>query len=194
MKKSTIIWIIVGAVVVLWAISGYNGLVNLDESTSKAWSNVETQYQRRNDLIPNLVNIVKGYAKHEENTFKEVTEARASATSVKIDPSNITPEQLKQFQQAQGDVTNALSKLMMTVERYPELKANENFKELQAQLEGTENRIGEARRKFNDEVQQYNVKVRRFPTNIVAMIFGFQTKANFQAEEGSEKAPTVKFD
>lgn len=181
------------AIVVLWAISCYNGLVQKEEVVLKAWSNVETQYQRRSDLIPNLVNIVKGYAAHETNTFKEVVEARAKATSIQIDPSNITPEQLKEFQQAQSQVGSALGRLLAVSENYPELKANENFKELQAQLEGTENRIQKSRSDFNEEVQTYNVAVRKFPGNIVAMIAGFNTKANFTADEGAQNAPKVQF-
>ena len=193
MKKSTIIIIVVAAVLVLSGISGYNKLVVQDEAVSKAWSNVETQYQRRADLIPNLVNTVKGYAEHEENTFKEVVEARAKATSITIDPTNITPEQLQEFQAAQSEVSSALGKLIAVSENYPELKANENFMELQTQLEGTENRIQKSRTEFNDAVQTYNVSVRQFPASIIAGICGFTTKANFKAEEGSEKAPEVKF-
>lgn len=181
------------AVVVLWAISCYNGLVQKEEVVSKAWSNVETQYQRRSDLIPNLVNIVKGYAAHESNTFKEVVEARSKATSIQIDPSNITPEQLKEYQQAQAQVGSALGRLLAVSENYPELKANEQFKELQAQLEGTENRIQKSRSEFNEEVQTYNVTVRKFPGNIVAMIAGFNPKANFTADEGAQNAPKVQF-
>ena len=193
MKKKNVILLVVAAVVVLWGISSYNGFVNKEETVSKAWSNVETQYQRRADLIPNLVNTVKGYAQHEENTFKEVVEARAKATSIQIDPSNITPEQLQKFQQAQGEIGATLGKLIAVSENYPELKANENFKELQAQLEGTENRIQKSRKEYNDAVQDYNVGVRRFPGNLVANIFGFETKVNFKAEEGTEKAPNVQF-
>ncbi|MDO4823308.1 MAG: LemA family protein [Bacteroidales bacterium] len=193
MKKSTIVLIVVAVVAVLWGISVYNGLVNKDEGVSQAWANVETQYQRRADLIPNLVNTVKGYAQHEENTFKEVVEARAKATSINIDPTNMTEEDLQKFQQAQSEVGSALGKLIAVAENYPELKANENFMELQTQLEGTENRIQKSRSEFNEVVKDYNVAVRRFPGNIVAGIAGFSTKANFKAEEGSEKAPEVQF-
>lgn len=193
MKKGTIVLIAAVAIVALWGIGQYNGLVSQDETVSKAWSNVEAQYQRRADLIPNLVNTVKGYAEHEENTFKEVVEARAKATSIQIDPSNITPEQLQEFQKAQGEIGSALGKLIAVSENYPELKANENFMELQTQLEGTENRIQRSRTEYNDAVQSYNVKVRRFPVNIIAGICGFSTKANFKAEEGADKAPEVKF-
>ncbi len=193
MKKSTIALIVVAAVVVLWGISVYNGLVNKDEVVSQAWSNVETQYQRRADLIPNLVNTVKGYAQHEESTFREITEARTRATSINIDPTNMTEEDLLKFQQAQSEVGSALGRLIAVAENYPELKANENFMELQTQLEGTENRIQKSRTEFNEAVKAYNVGVRRFPGNIIAGIAGFVTKANFKAEEGSEKAPSVEF-
>lgn len=193
MKKSTIALIIVAVIAVVWGISVYNGLVSKDEGVSKAWANVETQYQRRADLIPNLVNTVKGYAQHEENTFKEITEARAKVSSIQIDPTNLTEEELQRFQAAQGEITSALGKLIAVAENYPELKANENFQELQTQLEGTENRIQKSRAEFNEVVQEYNVAVRRFPANIVAGIGGFDKKANFKADEGSEKAPEVQF-
>lgn len=193
MKKSTLVLVAVAVVAVLWGMSAYNGLVEQDESVSKAWSDVESQYQRRADLIPNLVNTVKGYAEHEENTFREITEARAKATSIQLDPTNLTPEQLKEFQEAQNEVGGALGKLIAVAENYPELKANENFRELQTQLEGTENRIQKSRSDFNEAVQAYNVAVRRFPKNILANIFGFAQKANFKADEGAEKAPTVEF-
>lgn len=193
MKKSTIALIIVAVIAVVWGISVYNGLVSKDEGVSKAWANVETQYQRRADLIPNLVNTVKGYAQHEENTFKEITEARAKVSSIQIDPTNLTEEELQRFQAAQGEITSALGKLIAVAENYPELKANESFQELQTQLEGTENRIQKSRAEFNEVVQEYNVAVRRFPANIVAGIGGFDKKANFKADEGSEKAPEVQF-
>ncbi|MCQ2112919.1 MAG: LemA family protein [Bacteroidaceae bacterium] len=193
MKKSTIALIIVAVIAIVWGISVYNGLVSKDEGVSKAWANVETQYQRRADLIPNLVNTVKGYAQHEENTFKEITEARAKVSSIQIDPTNLTEEELQRFQAAQGEITSALGKLIAVAENYPELKANESFQELQTQLEGTENRIQKSRAEFNEVVQEYNVAVRRFPANIVAGIGGFDKKANFKADEGSEKAPEVQF-
>lgn len=193
MKKSTLVLVAVAVVAVLWGMSAYNGLVEQDESVSKAWSDVESQYQRRADLIPNLVNTVKGYAEHEENTFREITEARAKATSIQLDPTNLTPEQLKEFQEAQNEVGGALGKLIAVAENYPELKANENFRELQTQLEGTENRIQKSRSDFNEAVQAYNVAVRRFPKNILANIFGFAQKSNFKADEGAEKAPKVEF-
>ncbi len=180
--------------VISWYFSTKNSLVSVDESVSTAWSNVENQYQRRADLIPNLVETVKGYAKHEENTFKEVVEARAKATQITVDPTNMTPEKMKEFQAAQGELGSALGRLIAVSENYPELKANENFKDLQAQLEGTENRINEARRQFNQAVQDYNLKVRQFPSSIVANMAGFTTKTKFEAEAGSEKAPKVSFE
>lgn len=180
--------------VISWYFSTKNSLVSVDESVSTAWSNVGNQYKRRADLIPNLVETVKGYAKHEENTFKEVVEARAKATQITVDPTNMTPEKMKEFQAAQGELGSALGRLIAVSENYPELKANENFKDLQAQLEGTENRINESRRKFNEAVQDYNLKVRQFPSSIVASIAGFTTKAKFEAEAGSEKAPKVSFE
>lgn len=192
-SKSTMIFIGVIVVIVLWAISGYNSLVNMDEGVTNKWSNVETQYQRRADLIPNLVNTVKGYAKHESQTLEAVMQARSQATQVKIDPSNCTPEQLAAYQKAQGDVTSALGKLLAITENYPDLKANQNFLELQSQLEGTENRITVARKDFNDAANVYNAAIRRFPKNILAGIFGFEKHAYFEAEAGAEKAPKVEF-
>lgn len=192
-SKSTMIFIGVIVVIVLWAISGYNSLVNMDEGVTNKWSNVETQYQRRADLIPNLVNTVKGYAKHEQQTLEAVMQARSQATQVKIDPSNCTPEQLAAYQKAQGDVTSALGKLLAITENYPDLKANQNFLELQSQLEGTENRITVARKDFNDAANVYNAAIRRFPKNILAGIFGFEKHAYFEAEAGAEKAPKVEF-
>lgn len=197
MSKGLIALIVIAVIVlglVGWYFSTKNGLVRADESVSTAWSNVETQYQRRADLIPNLVSTVKGYAKHEENTFKEVVEARAKATQITVDPSNLTPENLKKYQAAQGELSAALGKLIAVQENYPDLKANENFIELQAQLEGTENRINESRRNYNEAVQTYNLKVRSFPSSIVAGIAGFNTKTKFEAESGAEKAPKVSFD
>ncbi|MCR4995109.1 MAG: LemA family protein [Bacteroidales bacterium] len=171
----------------------YNKLVEQEEIVAQKWADVETQYQRRADLIPNLVNTVKGYAAHESETLQAVIEARSKATQITIDPSNITPEQLAEFQAAQGEVSQALGRLLAVSENYPELKANEQFSELQAQLEGTENRIAESRRLFNEAVLQYNVSVRKFPNNIWAMIFGFEKKTPFAAEAGAEKAPEVQF-
>lgn len=194
LSKSAIAIIAVIIIVLLWGISGYNSLVSQDETVSTAWSNVEAQYQRRSDLIPNLVSTVKGYAKHEQSTFQSVVEARAKATQITIDPSNITPEKLQEFQKAQSGVSSALGRLIAVSENYPELKASQNFSELQAQLEGTENRINESRRLYNEAVQAYNRKVRRFPGNILAGLFGFQQKTKFEAEAGAEKAPKVSFD
>ena len=193
MKKgcSGLIVLVLGALIVLalWAIPKYNGLVKSQESVETAWGNVESSYQRRADLIPNLVETVKGYAKHEQETFEKVTEARSNATSIKIDPSKLTPEELQKYQAAQGDVTNALSRLIAISENYPDLKANENFKDLQQQLEGTENRINKARNDFNEVAKEYNTKRRTFPTNIIAGLFGFGDKPYFQAQEGADKAP-----
>ena len=193
MKKSTIIIIAVAVLAVVWGITGYNGLVSMDEGVQTKWADVETQYQRRADLIPNLVNSVKGYAAHESETLQAVVEARAKATSVNIAPSNMSAEQIANFQKAQDGVSSALSRLLVTVEKYPDLKANENFKELQAQLEGTENRISVARRDYNEAAREYNTTLRSFPKNILAGMFGFEKKAYFEAQEGSEQAPTVQF-
>ena len=193
MKKSTIIIIVEAILAVVWGISGYNGLVSMDEGVQTKWADVETQYQRRADLIPNLVNTVKGYAAHESETLQAVVEARAKATSMNIDPSNMSAEQIANFQKAQDGVSSALGRLLVTVEKYPDLKANENFKELQAQLEGTENRISVARRDYNEAARKYNTTLRSFPKNILAGMFGFEKKAYFEAQEGSEQAPTVQF-
>lgn len=192
-NKGLIITIVVIALVAIWGISSYNGLVSMDENVSNQWANVETQYQRRSDLIPNLVNTVKGYAKHESETLESVMAARSQATQVKIDPSNCTPQQLATYQKAQGDVTTALGKLLAITENYPDLKANQNFLELQSQLEGTENRINVARKDFNDTAKKYNTSLRRFPRNIIASMFGFEKRNYFEAEAGAEKAPKVEF-
>lgn len=192
-NKGLIITIVVIALVALWGISSYNGLVSMDENVSNSWANVETQYQRRSDLIPNLVNTVKGYAKHESQTLEAVMAARSQATQVKIDPSNCTPQQLAAYQKAQGNVTTALGKLLAITENYPDLKANQNFLELQSQLEGTENRINVARKDFNDSAKEYNTSLRRFPRNIIASMFGFEKRNYFEAEAGAEKAPKVEF-
>jgi len=193
MKKSSIILIAVLAVLALWCIGAYNTLVQLDENVTAAWGNVETQYQRRADLIPNLVEVVKGYAKHEQGTLTAVIEARSKATSVTIDPSNITPEELAKFQEAQQGVTSALGKLLAVAEAYPDLKADTHFSELQAQLEGTENRIAESRRVFNETAKEYNRKLRTFPNNILGGIFGLSTRSYFESEYGANKAPKVEF-
>lgn len=172
---------------------GYNTMTEKEEAVNKAWSNVENQYQRRSDLIPNLVNTVKGYAQHEQSTLTAVLEARSKATQITVNADDLTPEKLKEYQAAQGQVTSALGKLLAITEAYPDLKANENFKELQAQLEGTENRISVERRNFNEIVGDYNTYIRKFPQNIVASIFGFEKRAYFEAEAGSEQAPKVEF-
>ena len=187
------IWIGVVAVVAIFFYATYNGFVNREEGLKSAWSNVETQYQRRADLIPNLVNTVKGYAAHETQTLNEVTEARARATSINLSADDLTPERLAQFQRAQAEVRSALGRLIAVPESYPDLKANQNFLELQAQLEGTENRIAVARKDFNAAAQQYNVSVRRFPANLVARMFGFGQKPYFESAEGAAAAPQVTF-
>lgn len=188
-----VITIAIVAVVLIWGVSGYNGLVSMDEGVQNKWADVETQYQRRADLIPNLVNTVKGYAAHEKETLEGVVKARSEATSVKVDPENMTAEQMAQYQKAQNGVSSALSKLLLVVEKYPDLKANQNFLELQSQLEGTENRITVARRDFNGAAKEYNTAIRKFPKNILAGMFGFEKKAYFEAQEGAEKAPEVQF-
>ncbi len=193
MKKSIIITLAIVAILVIWAISAYNSLVTMEENVTGQWANVETQYQRRADLIPNLVNTVKGYASHEKETLEGVVEARSKATQIKVDANGLTQEKLAAYQKAQGDVTSALGKLLAISERYPDLKANQNFLELQAQLEGTENRINVARKNFNDAAQKYNTTIRSFPKNIFASSFGFDKKAYFEAEQGAEKAPKVEF-
>lgn len=193
MKKSTIGLIVVIGAIAIWLISSYNGMVKMDEEVSAAWSNVENQYQRRADLIPNLVNVVKGYASHEKETFEAVVSARSKATQVTVDPENLTPEKLQEYQKAQGEVGATLGRLLAITESYPELKANENFKELQAQLEGTENRISVERRNFNEIARTYNSAIRSFPRSIIAGMFGFEKRPYFEAEEGANKAPEVKF-
>lgn len=194
MKKVTIIILVaVVAIIAFWAISGYNSLVSMDENVSNQWANVETQYQRRADLIPNLVNTVKGYAAHEKETLEGVIAARSQATQIKVDPTDLTPEKLAEYQKAQGQLATALGKLLAITENYPDLKANQNFLELQAQLEGTENRINVARKNFNDAAKAYNTAIRRFPKNILAGMFGFDKRAYFEAAEGAEQAPQVQF-
>ena len=193
MKKSTIIILAVVAIVAIWGITGYNGMVKADEAVSTAWSNVENQYQRRADLIPNLVNTVKGYAAHEKETLDAVISARTRATQVTVDADNLTPEKLQEFQKAQGEVGSALGRLLAITEAYPELKANQNFLELQAQLEGTENRISVERRNFNDAAKSYNTSIRTFPRNLLAGLLGFEKRPYFETQEGAEKAPEVQF-
>ncbi len=193
MKNKGFILIIVLLGCILYGVSVYNTLVNRDEDVKTAWGQVENQYQRRIDLIPNLVNTVKGYAAHERETLESVIEARAKATQMKIDPSNLNAASLEQFQKVQGALSSALSKLMVVVEKYPDLKANQNFLTLQAQLEGTENRIAYERKRFNDKAKGYNTYRRRFPNNMFAGIFGFESKDYFQAETGADKAVKVEF-
>ena len=193
LSKNTLIIGAVVAVIALWAISAYNGMVKEEESATTAWAKVQSAYQRRADLIPNLVEVVKGYASHEKETLEGVINARAKATSITVVPENLTPEKLKEFQAAQGELSQALGRLMVVQEQYPELKANENFKDLQVQLEGTENRINEERNKFNDAVQTYNLKIRKFPNSLLSGIFGFDKMAKFEADAEAQKAPDVKF-
>ena len=193
MKRNTIIIIAAIVAIVGYCMSSYNTLVGQDEAVGTAWSNVENQYQRRVDLIPNLVNTVKGYASHEKETFEAVASARAKATQTTVDIDDLTPEKIAAYQKAQGELGSALVRLLAITENYPELKANENFKELQAQLEGTENRISTERHKFNEVAKTYNTSIRRFPKNIIASMFGFEKRPYFEAQEGAEKAPEVKF-
>lgn len=193
MNRNILIFVGVIAMVLLFGGCGYNSMVKLDEKVSEQWAQVENVYQRRSDLIPNLVNTVKGYANFEKDVLLGVTEARSKATSVNVDASKLSPESIQKFQAAQGQLTSALSKLLVVVEKYPDLKANQNFLELQAQLEGTENRISVERNKFNTVTQEYNTKIRTFPNNITAGMFGFSKKGYFEAEKGAEKAPEVKF-
>ncbi len=194
-KNSMILLAVVGVLVltIFWGVSKYNGLVNKEETVNGQWANVENQYQRRSDLIPNLVATVKGYATHESETLEGVVAARAKATQVTIDPANMTPEKLQQFQAAQGELSSALGKLLMITENYPDLKANQNFLELQSQLEGTENRISTERGRFNEVSKEFNASIRQFPTNIIAALGGFEKRVYFEAQEGSEKAPAVQF-
>ena len=196
MKKTTVILLSVVAIVAiiaLWIVKGYNNMVVADEQVSKDWAQVENQYQRRADLIPNLVATVKGYAEHEQSTLDAVVVARAKATSITIDANNLTAEQLEIFQASQSQLSNTLGKLLAISENYPDLKANTNFLELQSQLEGTENRITVARNTFNTSAQSFNAYIRRFPNNIIASMFGFEKKAYFQAAEGTDTAPVVEF-
>jgi LemA protein len=196
MKKmnKTLIAVVAAVVVIgFWMSNSYNSMVREQETVTTALANLQSAYQRRADLIPNLVETVKGYAAHEKETFEAVTNARAKATSINVDLANMTPEKIKQFQEAQGELSTALGRLLRVQENYPELKANENFRDLQVQLEGTENRINEARNTYNQVVQQYNVAVRSFPKNVLAGMFGFSQMQKFEAETGAEKAPQVKF-
>ena len=196
MAGRTSLFVILGIIVILlfWGCSGYNGLVGQDENVKKVWNDVQTQYQRRADLIQNLVNTVKGEANFERGTLEAVVNARARATSMQISPENLTPENIQQFQQAQAQLSGSLSRLLVTVEQYPNLRANDAFRNLQVELAGTENRIATARRDFNAAVQEYNVRVRRFPTNIFASIMGFRPRDGFTADPGSQNAPRVDFE
>ncbi|KYG83647.1 LemA family protein [Roseivirga echinicomitans] len=197
MKTKWIVLIVVALVVIIGYSTfkgSYNGMVQREESISGAWAQVENQYQRRSDLIPNLVNTVKGYADFEQETLTGVIEARAKATSVSINPENLSPDAIAQFEQAQQGVSSALSRLLVTVERYPDLKASTQFSQLQVQLEGTENRISVERRNFNTAVQGYNTFIKTFPKNIIAGMFGFENKGYFEANPGSDVAPEVTFD
>jgi LemA protein len=196
MKKTLIIVGVIVLVVIImfsWVSGKYNGLVTREEGTKQAWAQVQNVYQRRSDLIPNLVETVKGYANFEKSTLTDVVNARAKATQITVDPTKLTPDQIQKFQGAQDGLSSSLGRLMVVMEKYPDLKANQNFLDLQAQLEGTENRIAVERRNFNEVVQDYNVNVRSFPSNIFAGMFGFQQKGYFQAEAGAEKAVKVKF-
>lgn len=195
MKNKTLLIVLgVIAVVVVWAVSAYNGLVSKQEGVSEAWANVETVYQRRADLIPNLVNTVKGYAAHESSTLEQVTQARANATSLTLDPETATPEQMASWLKAQNEVGSALGRLIAIAESYPDLKANTNFLDLQKQLEGTENRISTERRKYNEKVREFNVAIRKFPKSLIASMFGFEKLSLFEAQEGAEVAPVVSFE
>lgn len=196
MKKGYIVLIVIAAIILiifLWFRGSYNGMVKMNEQVAAQWSNVENQYQRRLDLIPNLVNTVKGYASHEQKTLTDVVEARAKATQPRISFDNLDETTLRRINQTQGELSSALSRLLAISESYPDLKANQNFLELQAQLEGTENRIAVERRKFNDMVRQYNAYIRQFPKNLVAGMFGFTPKPYFEATAGAENAPKVEF-
>lgn len=195
-KPATIVLLVVVALLLflgMGACSSYNNMVGLQESVDQSWGEVETQYQRRADLIPNLVNTVKGYATHEAQTLEKVTQARANATSITLDVDDLTEENLAKYQKAQGELSSALKSLLAVTENYPDLKANKNFEDLQAQLEGTENRIATARGRYTEQVKEYNTTIRRFPANIFAGMFGFDKKPQFAAEEGASKAPTVDF-
>lgn len=193
MKSTTLIVVVVLALLSVYGCSSYNGLVSKDETVNGAWSKVQTQYQRRADLIPNLVNTVKGAADFEQETLTQVIQARANATGINLNASDLTPENIQKFQAAQDQLSGALSRLLVSVEKYPELKANQNFLDLQAQLEGTENRISVARNDFNDTVKTYNQSVRTFPTTLFASVFGFDKKGYFEGTEASQTAPTVAF-
>ena len=191
--KTLIVVVVIALALIALFVGPYNKMVNKEETCSQAWANVENVYQRRMDLITNLVKTVQGAADFEKKTLEAVVNARAKATSVQVDPSKLDEESIAKFQAAQGELNSALSRLLVTIERYPELKANQNFLELQSQLEGTENRIAVERNKYNETVQDYNTYIRKFPNNIVAGIFNFDKKGYFKAAEGADKAPEVEF-
>ncbi len=193
MKKGLLALLIIVGVLAFWAWRDYNGLVHMDENVKEKWAKVQSQYQRRADLIPNLVNTVKGAANFEQKTLTDVIEARAKATQMKVDANNLTPEKLQEFQASQGQLSQALGRLMMITENYPELKATEQFRDLSVQLEGTENRITTARNDFNESVKEYNTKARRFPLNLFASLFDMKAKPMFEADPSAQKAPTVQF-
>jgi len=193
-KSKGIVLVVVLALIALWGVKQYNKIVALEEGVESAWGQVENVYQRRADLIPNLVATVKGYAAHESQTLTDVINARARATQITVDPTDLDPEDVAKFQAAQSELSGALGRLLVSVEQYPDLKANQNFLDLQAQLEGTENRITVERKKFNDAAQAFNTKIRKFPVNLIASIGDFEKKGYFKAEEGSEKAPEVSFE
>ena len=196
MNKKTLTWIVVLgvlAIVIIWGVGRYNAIITAEENVNTAWSQVENQYQRRADLIPNLVETVKGYAAHESATFEDVIAARAKATQVVVDPTNATAEQIAAFQAAQGELSQALGRLMAISENYPDLKASQNFAALQSQLEGTENRITVARNNFNEMARQFNTMIRRFPTNLIANAMNVEKRPYFEANDGADKAPQVQF-
>ncbi len=200
MKRGCLIGSLIGGFVllivlgiVLWGTNVYNTMITNQEAVTSQWGNVETQYQRRADLIPNFVNTVKGAADFEQETLTRVIEARAKATQITLDPSNMTAENMQQFQAAQGEISSALSRLLVVIEKYPELKATQNFRDLQVELEGTENRISVERRKFNETAQTFNTYIKRFPQNFIAGMFGFTARPYFESMEGAEKAPEVRF-
>ncbi|HIZ87731.1 MAG TPA: LemA family protein [Candidatus Coprenecus pullistercoris] len=197
MKKGYVALIVIAALVLVlffWVKGAYNSMVRMDEGVSGAWAQVENVYQRRADLVPNLVATVKGYAEHEAGTLEAVVEARAKATQMTVDPSGLSEEQISEFMEAQDELGAAIGRLLVSVERYPDLKASQNFRDLQAQLEGTENRIAVERKNFNEAARNYNVTIRKFPNNILAGMFGFEKKGYFEASEGAEQAPVVSFE
>ena len=193
MTKKALITLSVAVVVVIWVVAAYNGIISAEENVASRWGNVQNVYQRRADLIPNLVSTVRGYAEHERTTLEDLTNVRARATQITVNADDLTPEKLREFQRTQGELSSALGRLIAISENYPDLKASQNFLELQAQLEGSENRINVERRNFNEAAQQYNTQIRRFPTSVLAGFFGFDKKPYFEAETGSEGAPQVQF-